>query len=190
MALIPLKDDNPLARIHFQYVTVALIAIWVAVFFWQASLRTVNSARVVYGLGSPPVVLLGDKKLPPEFAMAPAEMTLLTSMFLHGRWMHLICNMLYFWVFGDNVEDPMGHGRFLAFYLLCGLMASSAHVATNLSSEVTTIGAFGIIFSILGANLVLHPRAQVLTLVVRFPMRYRPSSSWACGLGCSSPTPR
>ena len=90
MALIPLQDDNPLARIHFQYVTVVLIAICVAVFFWQASLRTVNSAQVVYGLGSPPVVLLGDKKLLPELAMAPAEMTLLTSMFLRGRWMHMI----------------------------------------------------------------------------------------------------
>ena len=79
MALILLKDDNPLAHIHFQYVTVALIAICVAVFFWQASLGTLDGSRVVYGLGTTPAVLLGDKKLPPELAMVPAEMTLLTS---------------------------------------------------------------------------------------------------------------
>jgi Rhomboid family len=100
--------------------------------------------------------------------MVPAELTLVTSMFLHGSWLHLGGNMLFLWIFGDNVEDAMGHIRFLIFYLVCGVAAALVHIYFNLGSEIPTVGASGAISGVLGAYLVLHPRAQVLTLFLRF----------------------
>ena len=126
MALIPLKDDNPLRRIGFQYMTVALMAVCTAVFLWQLSLGGAEG-QAVFGFGTIPSVLFGARELAPDLVMVPAPVTLLTSLFLHGGWMHLIGNMLFLWVFGDNVEDAMGHVRFLAFYLVCGVVAGLAH---------------------------------------------------------------
>jgi membrane associated rhomboid family serine protease len=97
-------------------------------------------------------------------------MTLLTSMFLHGGWMHLIFNMLFLWVFANNVEDAMGHGKFLVFYLLTGLIATGVHIASEPGSLLPTIGASGAISGVLGAYLVLYPRARVLTLVPLGPL--------------------
>lgn len=165
--LIPLKDTNPLRRIRFQYVTVALIAACAGVFLWQVSLGTEGGQRAVYQFGTIPATILGDRYLNPEIAVIPPELTLITSMFLHGGWMHIIGNMLFLWVFGDNVEDSMGHGRFLFFYLLCGVAAALAHVFTNAESAIPTIGASGAVSGVLGAYLVLHPKAQVLTLLLR-----------------------
>ena len=88
-----------------------------------------------------------------------------TSLFLHGGWLHLLGNMLFLWIFGDNVEDAMGHGPFLVFYLLCGAAANLAHIAANPMSREPTIGASGAIAGVLGAYLVLYPRARVLCLV-------------------------
>ncbi len=170
MALIPLKDDNPLKRIRFQYVTVALIAACVGVFVWQLSLGE-GEGRAIYGLGTVPAVLLGTRALDPGLVLVPAWATLFTSMFLHGGLMHIGGNMLYLWIFGDNVEDSMGHGRFLAFYLVTGVIAALAHVASNADSTIPTIGASGAISGVLGAYLVLHPKARVLTIVLRFPVR-------------------
>jgi membrane associated rhomboid family serine protease len=87
------------------------------------------------------------------------------SMFLHGGWMHLLGNMLYLWIFGDNVEDRLGHGKFIVFYLLCGVAATLAHAYTNPGSTIPTIGASGAISGVLGAYLVMFPRARVLTLI-------------------------
>ena len=97
--------------------------------------------------------------------MVPAAATLLTSMFLHGGWLHLIGNMLYLWIFGDNVEDAMGHGRFVLFYLVCGLAAALAQAGLDPGSEVPMVGASGAISGVLGAYLMLHPRAHVLVLI-------------------------
>jgi hypothetical protein len=110
--LIPLKDSNPLRWIGFPYVTVALIAACVLAFLWQLSLGATGN-RIVYALGAIPAVLIGDRALPPDLALVPAPLTLVTSMFLHGSWLHLGGNMLFLWIFGDNVEDAMGHVRFL-----------------------------------------------------------------------------
>jgi len=170
MALIPLKDDNPLDRIHFQYVTVALIAACVVTFVWQMSLGEAGN-QAVYGLGAIPAVVLGSRDLSPDLILVPATFTLFTSMFLHGGFMHLAGNMLYLWIFGDNIEDSMGHGRFAVFYALCGLIASGAHIASNVDSTVPMIGASGAISGVLGAYLVLHPKAHVLTLVGYFTFR-------------------
>ena len=150
--MFPLHDDNPTQTVP--YVTWALITACVLAFLWQQSLGdAVQSA--VYAFGMIPAVLLDIKSLPPELDLLPAWMTVLTSMFLHGGWMHLIGNMLYLWIFGNNVEDAMGHGRFLAFYLLCGIIAALSQVAMNTASEVPMVGASGAISGVLGAYILL-----------------------------------
>ena len=165
--LIPLKDENPLRWIGFPYVTVALIAACVLAFLWELSLGPAQD-RIIYALGAIPAVVTGERVLPPGLALVPAELTLVTSMFLHGGWLHLGGNMLFLWIFGDNVEDAMGHVRFLVFYLICGVAAALAHVYFNPGSEIPTVGASGAISGVLGAYVVLHPRVQVLTLFLRF----------------------
>ena len=102
------------------------------------------------------------------YGVVPASfrpMTLITSMFLHGSWMHVIGNMWYLWIFGDNVEDRLGHGRFVLFYLLCGIVASVGQIAIDPGSTLPTIGASGAIAGVMGAYFVLYPRSRVLTLV-------------------------
>ena len=171
MVMLPLRDYNPLARIRFQYVTVTLIGTCAVVFLWQQSLPPAEAERAVFGLGMIPSVLLGSRDLPPELILVPSEATLFTSMFMHGGWLHLIGNMLYLWIFGDNIEDSMGHGRFLVFYLLCGLAADAAHIASDPDSIIPTVGASGAIAGVLGGYLLLHPRARVLVLLFfRFPI--------------------
>jgi membrane associated rhomboid family serine protease len=165
--LIPLKDENPLRFIGFAYITIALIALCVLAYLWQVSLGPAQD-RMILALGAIPAVITGERSLPPELAVIPAQLTLITSMFLHGGWLHLGGNMLFLWIFGDNVEDAMGHVRFLAFYLICGVAAALAHVAADPASQIPTVGASGAISGVLGAYLMLHPRAQVLTLLLRF----------------------
>jgi len=118
-----------------------------------------------YGLV--PGELLGGVDLPPSIPF-PLWLTLLTSMFLHGGLMHLIGNMLYLWIFGDNVEDAMGHGRFLLFYLICGFVASFSQIALNVQSPVPQIGASGAIAGVLAAYFMLFPYSRVLTLIPIF----------------------
>ena len=166
--VLPLYDDNPRRHIAFPYLTVAFIAACVLVFLWQVSLSPQEQEAAVYALGAIPAVVLGGKTLPPELAWVPAEMTLFTSMFMHGGWMHLIGNMLYLWILGDNVEDSVGHGRFVIFYLLCGLAAAFAHILQDTASTVPMVGASGAISGVIGAYILLHPHATIHTLVFRF----------------------
>lgn len=161
---LPLKDENPLRVIPYQLVTVALIATCVLVFLWQLSLGERGQLQAVYGFGTIPSVLFGRRELDPALAVLPAEVTVLTSMFLHGGWLHLGGNMLYLWVFGDNVEDSMGHFRFVVFYLLCGIVATLTHSFLAADSTVPLVGASGAISGVLGAYLVLHPKVRVLVL--------------------------
>jgi membrane associated rhomboid family serine protease len=166
MVLIPLGDRNPLKRVTFAFGNVALIAICVLTFFWQQSLGNAGHA-MIYAFGAIPSVITGERVLPPQLAVIPAELTLVTSMFLHGSWMHLIGNMLFLWVFGDNIEDAMGHLRYPVFYVVCGIGATLVQVALSLESQVPTIGASGAVSGILGAYLILHPRAKVLIFALR-----------------------
>lgn len=167
---LPLKDENPLRVVAFQRVTVTIIALCVASFLWQFTLPN-DGLAFIYAYGLIPVVLLGDVPLAPELVRVPAELTVVTSMFLHGGWLHLGGNMLYLWVFGDNVEDAMGHLRYAAFYLLCGIAAGLTHAYVEPASEIPMVGASGAISGVLGAYLVLHPRVKVLVLVLfRFAM--------------------
>ena len=161
--MIPLHDDNPT---HIRpIVTVTVIVVCCAVFLWQFSLPEIEERRAVLGLGVIPSVLIGDMQLAPELLLVPASLTVVTSMFLHGGWLHLIGNMLYLWIFGNNIEDAMGHWRFVLFYLLCGAAAALAQVLQDPASATPMIGASGAIAGVLGAYLLLYPRARVLVLV-------------------------
>jgi len=161
--MIPLHDDNPTTRTPV--VTIALIAICVLVYLWQVSLGPRAGQIAVYSFGFIPAVVLEGVTLPAELVRVPPELTLLTSMFLHGSFMHVAGNMLYLWVFGNNIEDVCGHVRFALFYLLCGLVAAFAQALPNPASQVPMIGASGAISGVLGAYLVLFPHARVRVLV-------------------------
>ncbi|MDO8705994.1 MAG: rhomboid family intramembrane serine protease [Sulfuricaulis sp.] len=161
--MIPLRDDNP-TTIQ-PVVTIILIVLCALIFLWQLSLGSRGFEAAVMSLGVIPATLLGGKTLPPELALVPPTLTVFTSMFLHGGWMHLIGNMLYLWIFGNNVEDAMGHVRFVIFYLLCGVAAVFAQSLPNVASTVPMIGASGAISGVLGAYLLLYPHARVLVLL-------------------------
>ena len=170
--MFPLHDENPTELTPV--VTVAIIAANVLVWLlvqqagagegFLASLCSFGAipADITGGLEPGSLIPLG-----PELvcrASGLGWLTLFTSMFMHGSWMHLIGNMWFMWVFGNNVEDSMGHARFVGFYLLCGLLASVAHIVTDPGSVVPTVGASGAISGIMGAYLVLYPRVRVQTL--------------------------
>jgi len=135
----------------------------VLVYVWQHLLLSDAGTREAsYAFGVVPAVLTGTKYLPPDVAMIPPWASVLTSMFMHGGFWHLAGNMLYLWIFGNNVEDAMGHVRFLLFYVLCGVAAVYAFVLPNPSGEMPMIGASGAISGVLGGYLLLFPRARVL----------------------------
>jgi membrane associated rhomboid family serine protease len=125
-----------------------------------------DGRRVVAALGAIPAVLLTDARLPIDLQWIPRYGSVFTSMFLHGGWLHLLGNMLYLWIYGDNVEDCMGHTRYLVFYFLCGIAAIFAQALSEPLSAYPIIGASGAISGVLGAYLLLFPRAKVLTLVL------------------------
>ncbi|MEA2063854.1 MAG: rhomboid family intramembrane serine protease [Gemmatimonadota bacterium] len=163
--MIPFKDDVPTYR--KPVITVLLIVINCLVFAFQLTLpQDVHLASLhVFGV-IPARVTRVSSYLVPE--VTNPLVSLASSMFLHGGWLHLIGNMLYLWIFGNNVEDSMGHARFIAFYLLCGLVAAAAQIAANPSSTVPMIGASGAIAGVLGAYLILYPFARVHTLLIIF----------------------
>jgi len=161
--LIPLKDDNPTTRTPF--VTYAIIAVCVFVFILEIGSNSYNSGKLFYSYGLVPAVLTGKAELPSHLAALPAELTLLTSMFMHGGFMHLIGNMLYMWIFADNIEDEIGPVKFFIFYILAGIAAALTQVFMNTDSTIPMIGASGAIGGVLGAYIVNHPKAKVLVLI-------------------------
>ncbi len=162
---LPLHDENPLKIIPFQFVNVCIITLCVFVFFWQQSLSEQAELYAAYAYGLVPLVFHQQEILPAEINALPTQLTLISYMFLHDDWMHLLGNMLFLWVFGDNIEDAMGHWRFLAFYLLCGIIAGLIHALMDAGSSTAMIGASGSIAGVLGAYLMLHPRVKVLVLL-------------------------
>jgi membrane associated rhomboid family serine protease len=162
--MIPLKDDTPAAR--RPYVTMALIGACSGVFLWQRTLDVAANRRAVAALGAIPAVLLTDARLPADLQWIPRYASVFTYMFVHGGWLHLAGNMLYLWIYGDNVEDCMGHARYLLFYCACGIAAVYAQALSEPHSAYPVIGASGAISGVLGAYLLLFPRAKVLTLVM------------------------
>jgi membrane associated rhomboid family serine protease len=150
--MIPLRDTE--RSFSKPYVVMALIAINAVLFLYEVFLPPEALERFFYTWAM----------VPDRFALH----TLATSMFLHGGWLHVIGNMWFLWIFGDNVEDILGHRQFLAFYLLCGLLGGVVHLVTNLSSPVPTLGASGAIAGVMGAYMAKFPRSRILTLVPIF----------------------
>jgi membrane associated rhomboid family serine protease len=180
--MIPFRDENPTRT--FPFVVVALIAANVAVYIHQAMLPPGADALFVYTYGAVPAIVLGKVSLaqvvPAEIRslggtagisasqLQPIWLTIFTSMFLHGGFMHIAGNMLYLWVFGNNVEDALGHLRFIVFYFLCGGLAAAAQIAMSASSPVPMVGASGAIAGVLGAYYMKFPRARVQCLILLF----------------------
>jgi len=167
--MIPIKDDNPTRA--FPLVTIFLILLNTAVQVYQMTLG-VEAEALVYRLGAIPWEITHFQefpKLPVHFqSNIPNGFTLFTSMFLHGSLLHLLGNMLYLWIFGDNIEAIMGHGRFFLFYLCCGLMAAFSHIVSSPNSTVPMVGASGAISGVLGAYFLRFPRAKVHVVIFLF----------------------
>jgi membrane associated rhomboid family serine protease len=169
---IPLHDANRLRFIKAQYVTVGLIAVNVIAYFWSVAGGWEATQAAAYSFGYIPSVAFDHVDLPPELAILPAETSYVTYAFLHGDLLHLGGNMLFLWVFGDNVEDAMGHLKFLAFYLLCAAAGAWFHGMMAPMSEVPLIGASGAVAGIVSAYLLLHPRVKIWVLAFgRLPLR-------------------
>jgi len=177
--LLPLRDYRPSGS--FPIITVAIIAIDVLVYLYQALIlgdqpspyrvrvgfhveRLSLGDLFLFTYGAQPCEVLG-KCVPFPPATFPTWLTVITAMFLHGGVLHLVGNMWYLWIFGDNVEDAMGHGRFLLFYLLTGVIAGLAQIFANPASQIPMVGASGAIAGVLGAYMVLYPQGRVLTLL-------------------------
>lgn len=186
MLFVPLWDKNPLENTRFQFVTLTLILINIVVFaFFEIGLFEILSKMTEEQLASLAVVpreLLGNiaplqpvaatPPVTPQPGAFPEGLTLITYMFLHADWLHLGGNMLFLWVFGDNVEDAMGHLKFLMFYLLCGIFAGLTHAVVQSSSEAPLIGASGAVAGVIAAYLMLHPNVRVWCLVLfKIPIR-------------------
>jgi membrane associated rhomboid family serine protease len=169
---IPLHDANSLKYIKVQYVTISLIVINVVVWLVTglASTQSFSDATVV-GLGYIPAVVFDFADLEPGLVLVPENATYITYAFLHGDFTHLASNMLFLWVFGDNVEDALGHFRFLLFYLLCAAAGALVHGLVQPSSEAPLIGASGAISGVVAAYFLLHPKVRVWVLVFfRIPL--------------------
>ena len=178
----PLKDENPTTRPPI--VTIGLMVICLLVFLLEKASGQQGMQQIIYQFGLIPSVLLGLNELPPNLDVIPAGATLITSMFLHGGWMHLIGNMWFLWIFGNNIEDELGHGRFLLFYLLSGLGAAALQIIIGPNSDIPMVGASGAISGVLGAYMLLYPKARILTLVFLgfFITMMRITAIWFLGI--------
>jgi membrane associated rhomboid family serine protease len=160
--MIPIGDDDS-GRRSFPVITLVLIAINVAVFLLQQAAGPKGFERIVQAYGTIPYEITHGHDIGPP-GPHPIWLTLLTSMFMHANWMHIGGNMLFLWIFGDNLEDRMGQVRYLVFYLLCGFAASAAQIMMNADSRMPGIGASGAIAGVLGGYLLLFPQARIRTL--------------------------
>ena len=161
--MIPLKDDNPTS--NKPVITFFLIGICILIFLIQISSQSYKTGQLFYSYGLIPSVLMGNNQLPMDLYVVPAYLTIFTSMFMHGGFMHLIGNMLYMWIFADNIEDSLGPKKFIIFYLLSGIGAAMTQVLMDTHSQIPMVGASGAIGGILGAYLINHPNAKVLVLI-------------------------
>jgi len=157
--MIPYKDDNPIHIIPFS--TILIISLNMLVFIMQL-LSGEDSRSIVYSYGAIPQNIIGSQSSQP----IPASLTIFTSMFMHGGVFHIVWNMLYFWIFGNNIEEILGHTRFILFYLFCGVAAALSHILLSPDSNVPMIGASGAVSGMLGAYILLFPMAQVRTIVL------------------------
>lgn len=162
--MFPIRDENPTER--FPLITALFLAVNILVFGWQFLLGP-QAKLVVFSFGAIPYEITHGVAVYRPVHI-PTSLTLFTSMFVHGGFLHLAGNMLYLWIFGNNVEDRMGRFRFLVFYFICGLAAVFTHIFISPDSRVPMVGASGAISGVLGAYLLLFPRARVLTVIPIF----------------------
>jgi membrane associated rhomboid family serine protease len=167
--VVPLNDENPI-RIT-PYVTYGLIALNVLVFLFEITLSPESLDALFYTAAVVPAELTRSLQGQPVPGVLPEWVTLITSQFLHGGWLHLGGNMLYLWVFGNNLEEQMGRLRYLAFYLLCGVLAGLTQWFFAQGSAVPSLGASGAIAGVLGAYVIRFPKARILTLISFFAFR-------------------
>jgi membrane associated rhomboid family serine protease len=163
--MFPIRDDVPSRA--YPFVTIGLIVVNVVVFLVEISMGSRGLQRLAYDHGLIPIYVTAYAQ-GAGVSAGQAFFPFVSSIFLHGGWMHLIGNMWYLWIFGDNVEDRLGHARFLVFFILCGVVANIAHYAFNSMSEVPAIGASGAVAGVLGVYLVSYPGARILTVIPLF----------------------
>lgn len=156
--MIPYKDDNPTST--FPFITVGIIVLNILIFIWEI-ISPAGEKAIIYSYGAIPYSITTFEKAQPVHPF----FTLFSSMFLHGGYFHLGGNMLYLWIFGNNIEDRLGHLRFLTFYIFSGIVAAYSHAITEPNSTIPMIGASGAVSGILGAYILLFPHARVHTLI-------------------------
>ncbi len=167
----PLHDRNPKRYIQRAYVNYTLIGLSCLVFALEMALPNRALDGLIVRFGVIPAMLAGQ--IPQQLAWLPEEATLLTYAFVHLNWMHLLSNMLFLWIFGDNIEDALGHWRYLVFYLACAVLAGLAHSQFNADSIAPLIGASGAVAGVMGAYVLLFPHARLLviaTIVIPIPL--------------------
>jgi len=178
---LPLHDHNRLEHVPLPFVNLSIIAVTVLIFLLFQDFGDQEAVGASsYSFGLIPVVLFDIRDLAPQLQVLPEWTAVITYAFLHGGYMHLIGNMLFLWVFGDNVEDAMGHFRYLLFYLICAAAGGFAYAAMDIQSEVPLIGASGAVSGVVAAYLMLHPKVKVWVLVLgRIPLRL--TAFWLLG---------
>ena len=170
--MIPIRDDTP--RTTTPYVTYFLVALNLAIFVFEVVLDPRSRTGFIFTFGAVPVRFLSLVGLHPLAAMIP----IVTSMFLHASWLHVIFNMWGLWIFGDNIEDHLGHIRYLIFYFLSGFAAAALHILFNAHSQIPSVGASGAIAGVMGAYFLLYPSARVLTLIPFFFLYFTWLPAW------------
>lgn len=179
--MIPLSDENP-ARLP-PLVTVGLIVACLAVFLFEFAYDEAGLDLLLSQYGFTPVYVLPAEGSPLPHLPVPVWVTFVTSLFLHAGWMHVLGNMLYLWIFGNNIEDAFGHLKFIAFYLVCGIAALGLMLLTDPASNSPVVGASGAISGVLAAYMLLYPRARVRVVVpwllILFPVQIR--AVWVVG---------
>jgi membrane associated rhomboid family serine protease len=174
--VIPLYDDDPLDKNPYAFVTWTLIVINIVVFLMQVATDDGTTAAITDGFALTPAAFTGAA----DPGSVPPMLTIFTYMFLHGGWVHLIFNMLFLWVYGDNIEDAMGSVRFLLFYLLCGMAGGYAHVLSTPDSTIPLVGASGAVAGVVAAYLMIRPCARITVIAFGFiPLRL--GSAWVLG---------
>ena len=160
--VIPIYDNDPLEKSHRAYVTFVMIALNLAIYTAQSLVNDATSTVILLNFALFPVAVSGDAV---TGGFTPPLLSLVTYMFLHGGWMHVLLNMLFLWVFADNIEDSLGHGRFLVFYLLCGIAGGAAHWMAAPQSNVPLVGASGAVAGVIAAYLMTRPCARITVLL-------------------------
>lgn len=163
--MIPLKDENPSSTIPI--VNIILIVTNCFFFIYLNYFVPGATRSIIFQLGFIPYELSHLVDIDPK-NLVPVPLTIFTAMFMHGGWLHLLSNMLYLWIFGDNVEDVLGHLKYLFFYIMCGIAATLAHGFLNIDSRVPTLGASGAIAGVLGAYMFLFPKVRIKTILILF----------------------